>query len=329
MYGLNVEHSPLHNLDTPLGDVLLKRDDLLDLNCSKQRSIPLLIDFYLQNGIRDFVIASTGNAALVAIYCALQNPKINSLTVCFSYMQNFSEIKFKRFKNLIGLDLHKIFSTLDTSLETNEVLFRNKVTLTFSNNPKQQAFLLGKKKHIVFLRSATENISIEGYKTISYELVDQLKQMCINRFQDAPIIPNIYICSSSGATAIGIYKGLKESDIKEFRLNIVQTTKVYTLVRTFYLDGNLPEQKKNIEPDHPADSIVDIIGHRRGEVEQILLETNSNWFVISKSDCIHARRELKNKYQVNASYDSALTYAALKKEKNISSQYVPILIFTG
>src|SRR4051812_19650196 len=62
-------------LDLPPETVLfLKREDLHPLGSHKGRSIPLMIDKALTEGIREFAISSSGNAALAA---ALYIKKLN------------------------------------------------------------------------------------------------------------------------------------------------------------------------------------------------------------------------------------------------------------
>ena len=62
------------NLDV---DLYLKREDLHPFGSHKGRSIPLMIEHYQQEGYKNFVISSSGNAALASIYAVQENNKNN------------------------------------------------------------------------------------------------------------------------------------------------------------------------------------------------------------------------------------------------------------
>src|SRR3990167_2253444 len=59
-------------------ELYLKREDLHHFGSHKGRSIPLMIKNYHKDGRRDFVISSSGNAALAAILFVRDHNKNNT-----------------------------------------------------------------------------------------------------------------------------------------------------------------------------------------------------------------------------------------------------------
>jgi threonine dehydratase len=188
-YGLMRYPSPLEKLDMLNESFYLKRDDLLELGCSKQRSLVLMIDSYVKSGVQKFAVSSSGNAALVSAYVAIHNPGIKELKILLSGHETLgiSDYKLSKFIQVLGL-----------SISVGELrkgyIYKN-IEFVLSDNPKQQAFLLAQGGY-VNLRGSTDDTALEGFQSIGYELAKEIA--C-----DAVFIP-----ASSGTTAIGVYRGL-------------------------------------------------------------------------------------------------------------------------
>jgi threonine dehydratase len=280
-------------------EVYLKRDDLLDLKCSKQRSMTLLVDYYLKRGDGKFCIASTGNAALVAAFIANKDERIKDLKVFLSDISIVQE-KIEKFIK---------FLKLPTTPDKFRKGFKYKnVEFIFSPNPKQRAFGLIKEGY-VNLRGSTDDIAIEGFKSIAYELASQIQDI------DAVFIP-----ASSGTTVKGISEGFLDLGLNP-QIHVVQTSKVSTLVKRI-------APSVELEPDHPASSIMDVVGHRRLDIEQIIKKSRGNGWIINKAETLIAYGELR-KMGILTSADSALTFAAFKRTNFIHKFKKPVLIFTG
>src|SRR3989339_1101755 len=101
-------------LKTPL---YIKREDLHPLGSHKGRSIPLMIEKYIENGIKSFVISSSGNAGLASIL-TIQN-----------YNQRHTEDKIN-LKIFVGnkIPRHKLKNLID-AIKTKEI------TIEQINNP--------------------------------------------------------------------------------------------------------------------------------------------------------------------------------------------------
>lgn len=315
-YKLCEKSSPLEELAS---STYLKRDDKLDLKCSKQRSIPIQIQYHLSNNKKNFVVSSTGNAALVSIYCALNNPEIKKMDVFFSnYGEGLSNDKIVKLEKLLNLDLSKIQKNIknDFTYRLNDTPTGKEITIHLDKNPKQRAYQLSTKEGYVNLRGSVDDAAVLGFKTIAYEVYNQLEESV-----DLNSTINIFVPASSGTTALGVYEGFKELGFIP-KINVVQTTKVHSLIKRIY------KETYDREEVHHANSILDIIGHRRSDIESIIDVAKGEPWIISDKECVDSYKELKS-LGVSTSYDSTLTYAALKKSGKINTTEKNILIFTG
>jgi threonine synthase len=297
--------STLESLKLQDQQIWLKRDDELELGCSKQRSIVYMIGKYLEMGKTKFVVSSSGNAALVSAYIGLHSySDVEEVKILLS--EQISDSKLTKMLKSLHLEDELTVEDLREGPQLEKVKFE------FSVNPKQQAFQL-EKEGWTNLRGSTDDLAIIGFKTIANEIIHELGQ---NK-PDA-----VFIAASSGTTALGIYQGFSELSIYP-QIHVVQTTKTYALLKKLK-NIDLP-----IEPEHPAESIIDVIGHRRKTIETIISESKGDGWVIDVEECIEARRELRNEYNVTTGYDSALTWAAYKKAVESQKFQNPVLVFTG
>ncbi len=291
--------SPIKYFSSKEGNFAIKNDDLLQLGCSKQRSIIYMIAKYIQTGKTQFTVSSSGNAALVAAFAVLKQPE-TSLKIFLSV--HISDEKLKKF-----IDLLKISTTIGNL--RNGGVFGN-IEIDLSDNPKQKAIMQANNGWLN-LRGSKDDTALIGFRTISYELMD------INDRWDAVFVP-----ASSGSTALGIYQGFQESG-QNPAMHIVQTTKVNTLVKRIAKPVD-----DHVLQAHPSESIVDIIGLRRLQIEEMVKKSNGAGWIISTYEVEQAKSELDS-MGMAASYDSALTFAAFKKSTKTKKYRNPVMIFTG
>jgi threonine synthase len=305
-FGLGGNISPLERVLFDTYRIFLKRDDKLSLGSSKERSIIPLIYSYIKKGTTKFVISSSGNAGLVTAFCALNSKEIEEVIILFS--KNISQNKFNNFIKRLGLEI-----TFDDIVRSG--FKKNNLIVRLVDDPRQEAFNLSKAGY-VNLRGSTDNFALLGFESIAYELDTQLGEVYPEaKFEDI----DIYIPASSGTTAFGVYNGFQKLK-KNPALHIVQTSKIYSLVKNIVSD-------LEAEPDHPAESIVDIIGHRRKQIENLIHASKGQGYIINTSEVESAKAELKNKFNLDLSYDSALTYSAFLKNKN--KRKYSVFLITG
>ena len=297
-FSISTEPSPLQEIIYQGQKLLLKRDDLLQLGCSKQRSIPYMIYLYLLKQEKRFIVSGSGNSGLVSAYCALNCREIEEMQICFA--KTISDVKLQRFIDKLKLNYTPSdFRKGDIHL--------NNIIVKLVEDPRQEAFNLSKLGYIN-LRGSTDDNAILGFKSIADEIFTQTETK----------ISSLFVPASSGTTAIGIYEGFLAHSLNP-KMNIVQTTKINTLIRNI--------TKSTISEDsHPSESIVDYIGHRRPQIEKIITESKGNAWVISSQEVQDAKEILQNQYGINTSFDSALSFAGyIKSNRNENA----LLIFTG
>lgn len=284
--------------DLGLNNIFLKREDLNPTGSQKDRGLAFEISAHLQDGVTDFAISSSGNSAISAI--KLLKGKNSNLHIFLS--SSLSEEKIRRLTKTLPNIAPKILKHQDIEFEN--------FKFYFSPKPLSTAFYFSRTKNLVLLRGSTDIYGYEGFKTIAYELKKDVKKF-----------DSIFIPTSSGTTAKGIYEGFKSFNII-IPFHLVQTTKINTLVHKF--DNDFESKKCSL-----AESIVDRIGHRAQEVEEILKNTRGTGWVVSDKEIVEAQEILK-KNKISTSNESALTIAAIKKAKskgwNIKN---PICLFTG
>ena len=154
---MKTPQQPYPKLAEALGvdTIYLKREDQHPYGSHKGRSIPLMMKHYIKReGIRDFVISSSGNAALAAIRMAVKHNMNNPE----------KQIKLRVFvgKKIPDTKLQRLNAELRT---LNPELIIEQV-----DRPKQHAFQLGKSDDVVFLRQSTDDLALEGYIGLANEL---------------------------------------------------------------------------------------------------------------------------------------------------------------
>ena len=198
--------------------------------------------------------------------------------------------------------------------EINLTVFTEETTKT----PKKDAVAFAREYRIINLRSSADQNSIEGYKTIAFELAEQ-----------HPDAEELFIPVSSGAALLGIHKGysvlFKEKGISMPRLYIVQTTKVHTMASMF--DTDYVKEDK-----HDARAIVDNIGYLRDKVVRAVEESKGGGYVISNSELQESISTHTSKLDKTHGNESFLTLAALKKHRERNPQYAnakSVCLFTN
>jgi len=302
IFGGFVYPSPIVSIVNSENEVYLKRDDMLQLGCSKQRSLPLMIYSHLQKGETKFCVSSSGNAALVSAFCAMQASSIESMFIYLS--SGISDSKLQKFVDYLDIDC-------DVQDLREEIFIIDNLKIQLVEDPRQEAFNQSKLGY-VNLRGSTDDSALTGFASITDELVEQL----------GSDIDAVFVPASSGTTAQGIYQGFLNYGLKP-QIHVVQTSKVKTLIK------NLATQNQGVvELDHPSESIVDIIGHRKKQIQEIISDSMGYGWIIGSQEVAEAKAELEG-YGIYTSFDSALAYAAYLKACAIESFKKPVLLLTG
>lgn len=209
-------------LEAPL---YFKREDLHPFGSHKGRSIPLMIDFYVKQNIANFVISSSGNAALAAgLYIKKYNQTHkNKLTLQIFVGEKIDKAKEKMLTKMLSKN----------------------ITLLKIKNPKQSAFQIDKSGQAKILRQSTDDTALVGYEQLAKEL-SKIKNLSA-----------IFIPTSSGTTAQGLHTAFKKLKLNP-QIHIVQTSACHPIAINFSPIRCCTTTTKSI-----AGAIVDNIAHRK------------------------------------------------------------------
>lgn len=264
-------------------ELYLKREDLHPYGSHKGRSIPVMIEKYIQEGWKNFCISSSGNAALAAIHSIkdLNKKQGQQNTLHVFIGNNIQSEKLERLEQVGENDKNIIIERV--------------------SNPKQSAFLMNKAKprtetlsgsgagehKAKNLRQSTDDRALIGYQTLSDEL------------SEIENLTAIFIPTSSGTTAQGLYEGFKRNNINP-QIHIVQTPKCHPLV------DNSPTGKSL------ANAIVDTVGYRKDAIQKIVQETGGKGWIAEDKNIIEVQSLVTETEGLDISPNSALSIAGLR-----------------
>lgn len=257
-------------------ELYFKREDLHKYGSHKGRSIPHMIKKYAKEGIADFVISSSGNAALAAIHATIAHNQNNP----------GKEIKLTVF---VGAHIPK--QKLDR-LQSLIIYHLSFITIQQVDRPKQSAIQFEKEHNAKFLRQSTDDLALEGY----FELAEELHKI--------PNLEAIFIPTSSGTTAHALGVAFQTLSQKP-QIHIVQTTACHPIAEVF--DG---EQE---EAPSIAGAIVDKVAHRKEKVVEIIKNSGGSGWIVNDQEISNAIRLVKECANMTISANSALSVAGLQK----------------
>lgn len=253
-------------LDTGL---YLKREDLHPYGSHKGRSIPLMIKYYLGLCHTNFCISSSGNAALAALFTIQELNKQHPDNPC-------------HLRIFVGRLINK-----EKLQRLQKEIKDNNITIEQVEMPKQKAFQLDKEGVCKNLRQSIDDTALTGYQTLANELAK------------IPNLSAIFIPTSSGTTAQGLYHGFKKIGINP-QIHIVQTPKCHPLVDDSPTGSSM------------ATAIVDTIGYRKTAVQQAMQASKGKGWIATDEDIILAQDMLKEHENLEVSANSALALAGLQ-----------------
>jgi len=273
-------------LEVPL---YFKREDLHPLESHKGRSIPLMVDTYVKQGYSNFVISSSGNAALAAgLYIKKYNQKHkNKLSLQIFVGEKIDSFKLKTLK---------------------KVLSKN-ITITQTKNPKQTSFQIDKSGEAKILRQSTDDIALLGYNQLAKEL-SKIKNLSA-----------VFIPTSSGTTAQGLYNGFKKLKLNP-QIHIIQTTAVHPIAEKILL--SFPQKRESADiamiPVYTgttktslAGAIVDIVAHRKETVIVDIKKSHGFGWIAQNKQIQDIIKLVYKTEKIKLSPNSALSIAGLQQ----------------
>ena len=279
-------NTPIKQINIKKHLINVKLEYLNPSGSHKDRGLTYQMGYYVNQGFNEFVISSSGNAGISS--CLIANKFNLNLSVFISDKIPIKKKKrFEAFQNNPNIKI----------IETKE--------------PKKEAIQLAKKNNAVLLRQSTSPYAYQGYVTLASEII-----------KAEPKTDAIFIPTSSGTTAVGIYYYFHALQKQCPPIHIVQTTKTHPIAKHFDTDFI-------VEKESLAKAIVDRVAHRKKELIEIIKATNGSGWVISNEE-IKQLLPYINREEYPTSYEGILALAgffkAIKKGYNFKK---PLILFTG
>ncbi len=257
-------------------ELYLKREDLHKYGSHKGRSIPFMIKSYFREGVRDFVISSSGNAAIAAIHAVNRHNTNNpgreiTLTILVG--------------NKIDLDKKKVIDSL---------LNDTRITLRQVERPKQEAFQIDKEGKAKTLRQSTDDRALEGYISLAEELAK------------IPDLQAVFVPTSSGTTAQALAQTFLDLE-KPIQVHIAQTASCHPIAEAFEQTN-----KDDVNPSI-ATAIVDNVAHRKERVIDLVRKTHGHGWIVDNEEIMNAMGIVSQLAHIDISANSALSVAGLQK----------------
>lgn len=260
----------------------LKREDLHPYGSHKGRSIPVMIDMKMAEGVTDFALSSSGNAALAAIrHIQKKN----------AHGANLSLTVF------IGANINpeKKAALMDELTDPNDT----RIAIKESPRPLQALFNvikgIGDGKKTASLRQSTDPDALVGYQALAHEIasVDGLSA--------------VFIPASSGTTAQAIAESFANNSMRT-AVHIVQTANVSPLAEAFSKTEKAEQTESSL-----ADAIVDKTGYRKDALVKSVRQTGGTGWIVTNSDIATAQKIIKDTIGVELTGNGALSIAGLMK----------------
>jgi len=272
------------NLANKIGldvDLYFKREDLHPYASHKGRSIPLMIEKHHKDRWNNFVISSSGNAALAAIETVLKHNSNHGDDLI-------------RLKIFVGKNINSSkFTVLSSKLKNDD-----NITIEQVENPKQKAFKIDKAGEAKFLRQSTDDTALLGYYDLAKEL-SQIKNLSA-----------VFIPTSSGTTAQGLYEGFQQLKLN-LQIHIVQTKNCCPMVQETTVVG--VQNSEPLQTPSCANAIVDKVAHRKEKILEIIKNSQGNGWVASNEEIEKSIQLVKETENVVISPNSALSIVGLQQ----------------
>ncbi len=292
-------------------DLYFKREDLHPLGSHKGRSIPVMIDHYYKDGVRQFAISSSGNAALAAAI----------------YVKNIPGVKLDIFigENISQNKLSKLNIAVNDANNSGLTTSQAKVQISKEKRPLMALFHT-KKSGAQSLRQSDDDIALIGYEGLAKEIAE------------IPNLGAIFIGTSSGTTAqalVDYFNKMKMTSStigadantgtnNPVQVHIVQTTSCHPIAEEFDTD----KSAKNIDSragraDNGAslaDAIVDKTALRKKFLVPLIKKTGGTGWCATNEDISAAQKIVKENTGLDISTNSALSVAGAMLAKNSGHQ---------
>ncbi len=271
----------------------IKRDDLNPTGSHKARSLAYQVSKYFQKNHKNLLISSSGNAACAgAAYAKL------------------ADINF--------------FAFISPETEKNKINLMRKfgANIIITPKPINLSNYISRIYNIPNLRPSIDDSSLEGYKSIAFELTEK------GIFPDA-----IFLCPTSASTLVGIGRGYqyleRKFGIKSPQIHAVQYGDVTSLVEK--AEGRRQKVENRNQKNQKYEKRLGIKHTpREKEALSIINKTQGSGWQVFQDEIIETSLLLSNSGIVT-SYEGTAAIAGLIKafKTNKNDFHEPLCLFTG
>jgi threonine synthase len=300
---LKIGNTPLYHFQKlgkeNLGfDLYLKDDSQNPTFSFKDRASAVVSAFAKENGADTIVTASTGNAgSSLAGICASQRQKAIVLVPVSAPVAKLTQII------MYGATIIPVKGTYDDAFELSL-----KATEHFGWYNRNTAY---------------NPLTIEGKKTVSFEIFDQLQESIPDR---------IFVPVGDGVIISGVYKGFEDL----LKLGIIDKIPTIVAVQSSGSDNlirNLNNENFEVKLSHTlADSISVDYPRNFYMAQNFLKKHKGEWITVSDEEIIHASKTLAATTGLFAEPAAAAAFAGMQKyntENKIPEASKNVVLLTG
>jgi len=254
-----------------LHELYFKREDLHPYGSHKGRSIPVMMEKYLNEGIKNFGISSSGNAAIAAaLFAAAYNKKnTEPITLTIFIGKKINAAKLEKIKSLAS----------------------EHITVNHAERPLQSLFNLTQDGTVKGLRQSNDDTALIGYESLAEELAQ------------IPNLKAVFIPTSSGTTAQALAQSFNKLG-KKIEIHVVQTMSCHPIAETF-------TERMHTDEVSIADAIVDHVGIRKTALSALIEESSGGGYIATNEEIGSAVSLSEKTTGISLSPNSALSLAGL------------------
>jgi threonine synthase len=283
---LKVGNTPIYKIaklndkDLPF-NLYLKDDSQNPTYSFKDRASALVSAYAKENGLDTIVAASTGNAgSSLAGICASQNQKAIIMVPESAPIAKLTQIV------MYGATIVPVKGTYDDAFDLSV-----KATEEFGWYNRNTAF---------------NPLTIEGKKTVSFEIFGQFGQLLPDR---------IFVPVGDGVIISGVYKGFEDL----LNLGIIDKTPVIVAVQANGSDNLTRNINKDMFESRNSQTLADSISvdipRNFYMAQDYLTKYNGEWITVSDEEILKASATLSRKSGLFAEPAAAAAFAGLSKYK--------------
>ena len=281
-----------------LFNLFLKDDSQNPTYSFKDRASFIVSAFAEENDIETIIAASTGNAgSSLAGICASQNQKAVIIVPEAAPLAKLTQII------MYGATIIPVKGTYDDAFDLS---------------------IKASEKYGWYNRNTAFNpLTVEGKKTVSFELYDQLNQHIPDR---------IFVPVGDGVIISGVYKGYEDL----LKLKIIDKMPIIVGVQSEGSDNlsrNIHSEKFEVKESHTiADSISVDIPHNFYMAKQFIQKYKGEFLTVSDHDILNASKELSENTGLFAEPAAATAFAGLLNYMNnnkIEAKSNNVVLLTG